>query len=70
MWLWQLAFWPRNGPYDLYLGHISISQIGMETQSGYGQNFQRAHVTCTFEMEMVCDTSWPHGLYLYHISMG
>ena len=57
MWLWPLAFWPRNGPYDLYLGHISISQIGMETQS-------------TFEMEMVCDTSWPHGLYLYHISMG
>ena len=38
--------------------------------SGYGQNFQRAHVTCTFEMEMVCDASWLHGLYLYHISMG
>ena len=32
MWLWPLAFWPRNGPYDLYLGHISISQIGRETE--------------------------------------
>ena len=40
--LWPSAFWPRNGPYDLFLGHISISQIGRETQSGYGQNFQRA----------------------------
>ena len=47
--IWPSAFWPRNGPHDLFLGHISIRQIGRETQSGYGQNFQRACVTCTFD---------------------
>ena len=75
--LWPVLL-PRNGARQIVtswvvcVSHMKcISQTGKEPRSGQGQNFEPTvwPWPLTFWPGMVCDTSSPHGLCVYHMYM-